>query len=64
MLQPVASWGDRGPHRLIKRFSGGAVNERAYWTKLSSMRRIWTAIAIIAMGAALALALLNGWYNG
>jgi len=64
MLQPVASWGDRCPHRVIKRLSGGAVNERPYWTKLSNMRRIWTALLIIAIGAALALAILNGWYNG
>jgi len=28
------------------------------------MKRIWQTFAIVALGAALALALLNGWYNG
>ena len=64
MLQPVASWGDRGPHSLIKRLSDAAVNERSCWSNLTGMRRIWVALAILAMGAALALALLNGWDNG
>jgi len=28
------------------------------------MSRIWKVLGIIALGAALALALLNGWYYG
>jgi hypothetical protein len=28
------------------------------------MRRIWQVLAIVVLGAALALAILNGWYNG
>jgi hypothetical protein len=27
-------------------------------------RRIWQVLAILALGAALAVALLNGWYYG
>lgn len=32
--------------------------------KVDGVRRIWKVLAIIALGAALALALLNGWYYG
>jgi hypothetical protein len=28
------------------------------------VRRIWISLAILALGAALALAILNGWYYG
>jgi len=28
------------------------------------MRRLWRVLTILALGAALALAILNGWYYG
>jgi hypothetical protein len=29
-----------------------------------AMKRLWKVLAIIALGAALAVAILNGWYYG
>ena len=29
-----------------------------------AVKRVWKVLAIIALGAALALAILNGWYYG
>jgi len=28
------------------------------------VKRLWISLAILALGAALALAILNGWYYG
>lgn len=32
--------------------------------KLGGVRRIWRVLAVIGLGIAMALAILNGWYNG
>jgi hypothetical protein len=28
------------------------------------VKRIWTALAIVGLGILIAMAMLNGWYNG
>ena len=63
MLQPVASWGDRCPHNVIKRLSGGAVNERPYWTKLSSMRRVWDGLGLCPKKADMGCMMQARWRN-